>query len=223
MRLFAAVHPPGDALDHLEGALNTLRGRPAGRPGDVVAGVRWTPPQDRHVTVAFFGEVPAGYVDELTASLDALVAEQLEFEASLAGAGLFDRRTLWVGCTGSGWTSLMGAAREAGATLGRTLEERSRPHLTVARARPRFGGDRRRRNDGRDDRSPGRRRDDARRTPPGAGAPDPADLVHALALYRGPAWTVREVQLVSSRLGAGPGGSPRHEVVHTSPLAPVAG
>lgn len=223
MRLFAAVHPPDDALDHLEGALTSLRGRPAGRPGDVAAGVRWTPPHDRHVTVAFFGEVPAGYLDELTASLDELVAGQQQFEASLAGAGLFDRRTLWVGCAGGGWTSLMSAAREAGAALGRTLEERSRPHLTIARARPRLGGDRRRGAGERDDRSPGRRREDTRRAAAGSGVPDPADLVHALALYRGPTWTVREVQLVSSRLGVGPGGSPRHEVVHVSPLAPVAG
>lgn len=234
MRLFAAVRPPDDALDHLEGALASVRGGPAARPRPGQAGLRWTPPADRHVTLAFFGQVPEGYLDELAVALDDVARATVPFEASLAGAGLFDRRTLWIGCTGDGWTALMTAAGAIGSEVaGRPADGRNRPHLTVARARPGSGGRDARRASGRD-RGRGLRaglgaghgagvgRGD-RPTAPAERSVDPATLAHALALYRGPVWTVREVELVASRLGAGPGGSPVHDVVHRSGLGPVAG
>lgn len=222
MRLFAAVRPPEDVLGHLEGALASVRGGPAERPRPGRSGLRWSPPADRHVTLAFFGEVPEGYVDDLAAALDVVAAAACPFEASLAGAGLFDRRTLWIGCTGDGWAGLMTAAGEAGGEItGRPADGRNRPHLTVARARAGAG-----RGEGRRGGSRGRALGDHRVDGPGTGTgdqADPAALAHALALYRGPAWTVREVELVASRLGAGPGGSARHDVVHRCALGAVAG
>lgn len=225
MRLFAAVRPPGDVLDHLEGALASVRGGPATRPRAGQSGLRWSAPEDRHVTLAFFGEVADGYVEDLAAGLDAVAGVANPFEASLAGAGVFDRRTLWIGCTGTGWAGLMTAAGDLGAeVVGRAADGRRRPHLTVARARPGSG-----RADGRRGAARGRgrplgdRRGDGAAQGAGDGPVDPADLAHALALYRGPAWQVTEVELVASRLGAGPGGSPRHDVVHRSGLGAVAG
>ncbi|GEN79204.1 RNA 2',3'-cyclic phosphodiesterase [Actinotalea fermentans] len=225
MRLFAAVRPPDAALEHLEGALSSVRGGSAARARAGQGGLRWTAPADRHVTLAFYGEVPEGYLEDLAAGLDAVAGEAEPFEASLAGAGVFDRRTLWVGCTGSGWPGLMAAAGAVGAEVaGRPADGRNRPHLTVARARAASG-----RRDGRRAGAPDRRRAlGAGRVPaPGArqadGAVDPAELAHALALYRGPVWTVREVVLVASRLGAGPGGGPAHDVVHRSTIGTVAG
>lgn len=212
MRLFAAVRPPADVIDHLEGALVSVRG-PAvhGRGG--TGGLRWTPPENRHVTLAFYGEVPGGYLHDLASALDAVAASTAPFEAALAGAGVFDGRTLWVGCTGAGWPTLMAAAGQAGAdVVGRAADGRHRPHLTVARARGAGG-----RHDAR-----GRSARTGRADVVGPGS-DPAHLAHALALYRGPAWTVAEVLLVSSALGAGPGGGPRYDVVHSSPLGAVAG
>lgn len=225
MRLFAAVRPPDDALDHLEGALASVRGGPAARPRPGQAGLRWTPPADRHVTLAFYGEVPDGYVDDLTAALDAVARGAAPFEASLAGAGLFDRRTLWIGCTGDGWTALMAGAGAVGADVaGRPADRRNRPHLTVARARPGAGRGDGRRGGARDRGRPiGVGRGERPTAAAAERSADPADLAHALALYRGPAWTVGEVALVASRLGAGPGGSPVHDVVHRSPLGTVAG
>lgn len=225
MRLFAAVRPPDDALDHLEGALASVRGGPAARPRPGRTGLRWTPPADRHVTLAFFGEVPEGSVEELAEALDAVALAARPFEASLAGAGLFDGRTLWVGCTGDGWTGLMAAAGEVGAEVaGRAADRRNRPHLTVARARAGAGRGDGRRGSSRDRGRPlGVGRGDRSSAAVGETAADPAVLAHALALYRGPVWTVREVELVASRLGAGPGGSPVHDVVHRSLLGAVAG
>lgn len=211
MRLFAAVQPPVDVLDHLEGALVAVRGGGA-RTGrqDVL---RWTDPEDRHVTVAFFGEVPEGYLDDVATALDDVAADHPPFEALLRGAGLFDGRTLWIGCGGEGWGPLMADAGRVGEQLlGRREDRRSRAHLTVARAR---GGAR-----------PGARGSGRRGGSPETGGEtggDPAALAHALALYSGPTWTVAELTLVRSRLGEGPGGGPLHDVVHRFPLRAVAG
>jgi len=211
VRLFAAVRPPVDVLDHLEGALASVR---AGtEPGPGRGPLRWTVPEDRHVTVAFYGEVPGGRLDEVAQALDDAAAGLAPFAAGLAGAGLFDGRTLWVGCTGDGWSPLMAAAGGIGTTLlGRPVDRRSRPHLTVARSRAGGGRGPRGGLRGGPRRGPGH----GRRGP--EGGVDPAALAHALALYRGPRWTVAEVALVESHLGAGPGGSPRHDVVHVARL-----
>lgn len=226
MRLFAAVLPPPRAADHLENALAVVRGDAGpgagvvGRPGRT-DGLRWTPPEDRHITVAFFGEVPEGYVPDVAGALDDVAAARPAFEASLRGAGLFDGRTLWIGCAGAGWTELMSAACGVGTELlGRAEDRRSRPHLTVARARGGGGG---RSGGGRSGRRGAQGADGGGRRGPASVVLDPAALAHALALYSGPAWTVREVVLVSSRLGAGTGGSPQHDVVHRSALLAVAG
>jgi len=199
MRLFASVTPPDDVLEHLETALASVRGGQG-------SGLRWTLPEARHITLAFHGEVPEGYLDDVVSALDDVAAAHRSFEAALRGAGLFDGRTLWVGCSGDGWGQLMSAAGRVGTDLlGRAEDRRSRPHLTVARAAGR----------GRGTRGPARGQG-----PDGVG---PAALAHALVLYTGPTWTVDEVALMSSRPGAGPGGSPRYDVVHRSALAAVAG
>jgi RNA 2',3'-cyclic 3'-phosphodiesterase len=205
VRLFAAVRPPAEVLDHLERALVVAR---AGSPADDARGpVRWTPAGDRHLTLAFYGGVPEGVVPELVAGLAALAAEVEPFGLALRGAGLFDRRTLWTGCTGdlAALTTLMdGASRLGVEVTGRADERRrSRAHLTVGRVRDQA------------------RRRTVRREAPGVAAV--AVLAHALAVYEGPSWTVRRVELVRSELGAGPGGAARHELVESLALGAVAG
>lgn len=236
MRLFAAVVPPPEVLEHLELALRTVRGVDGGKRGPL----RWTDPGDRHLTLAFYGGVPDGYLDEVTRALDDVAAVTAPFGLALRGAGVFDGRTLWVGCTGEvdALQALMaGAAAVGTVALRREPDHRSRAHLTVARVRSRS-----RRGGGR----PGERRQGGPRPgerpgawgggshpmgprEPGAVAgtgAEPADvhaLAHALAVYEGPAWTVRELVLMASDLGAGRGGAPRYDVVHRAPLAAVAG
>ncbi|WP_182113670.1 MULTISPECIES: RNA 2',3'-cyclic phosphodiesterase [unclassified Actinotalea] len=203
MRLFAAVRPPRDVLDHVERALVLAR---AGTPTDDGQGpVRWTPPQDRHLTLAFYGEAPDGAVPELAQGLAGLAAATAPFGLSLQGSGLFDRRTLWIGCGGdvASMTALMDGAVSLGAeVLGRQdPRPRSRAHLTVGRVRDQA-----------------RRRPTRGREQPGVAAV--AALSHALAVYRGPGWRVEEIELVRSELGAGPGGAARHEVLEVLRLGP---
>ncbi|WP_315099015.1 RNA 2',3'-cyclic phosphodiesterase [uncultured Cellulomonas sp.] len=210
MRLFAAVWPPQDVLDHLDLALASVRGEPAG----LSSAVRWSARETWHLTVAFYGDLPDGAVPGLTADLAEVAAGVQPYELALRGAGVFSHRTLWVGVAGDldAQRAVGRGCVEAGESSGGVTDNRprDRPHLTVGRVRP--GSRPPRRRSSRPDR-PGARPD-----VPGAEEDVAAALVRALAVYEGPRWLVEELELVSSRPGAGRGGGPLYERVATFPL-----
>ncbi|WP_154793707.1 2'-5' RNA ligase family protein [Occultella kanbiaonis] len=202
MRLFAAIRPPAPVLAHLGAASTALR-LGAGAP------LRWVPADQQHVTVAFFGELPDGAASELQDPLARLVAGFAPLELRLRGAGEFAGRSLWVGVadgdTVDGGAAGGGAAAGAHARAGDVARllalmaaadelpdararERRRAHLSVARRSRR------------------------------AADVDLGALARVLSVYSGPAWLADSVELVSSRLGAGAGGGPLHEVIDTYPL-----
>lgn len=201
MRLFAAVRPPAEVLDHLELPLTNLR-LGAGAP------LRWVPTDQQHLTVAFYGEVPGGAADDVADSIADVVARHAPIDLRLRGAGSFSGRTLWVGVGGETGrlTALMADAADApyarppegdedddGPGLLRGAQTRGRPdrrraHLTVARESRRSRGT------------------------------DLAALASALAIYEGPTWRADAVELVASRLGEGRSGGPLHEVIAVLPL-----
>ncbi|MDO8144705.1 MULTISPECIES: RNA 2',3'-cyclic phosphodiesterase [unclassified Isoptericola] len=209
MRLFTAVYPPREALEHLDLALGGVGG---GSPTAPAGGPRWVPREQRHVTLAFHGGVPDGAVEDYVAELAAVLEGTAAFELVLVGSGTFGGRTLWVGVGGDvdRLRSLSRDVSAAAAEAGIHGADRAggRPHLTVARSSgARVGGDR----------SGGRR---GRR---GAESAEPVTpfsrWAHALAVYRGPSWPVRTVHVVASRLGAGRSGGPAHDDVAVLPLA----
>lgn len=208
MRLFAAVWPPDDVLDHLDLALASVRGGPAGTS----SALRWSARETWHLTVAFYGETPDGVVPSLTADLAELAAGIEPYELALRGAGVFSHRTLWVGVGGDLETQravTRGCVDAGESAVGVTDNRpRERPHLTVGRVRPGSRPPRRRSS------RPGQR--------PDAQVPDDEDaaasLVRALAVYEGPRWLVDELSLVSSQPGAGRGGGPLYERVVTFAL-----
>lgn len=194
MRLFLAIRPPRAVLDHLEPALDGVRDR-AGRA------LRWTEPEQRHLTLAFHAEVPAGAVADVLTDAGRIAAGHAPLDLHLAGAGEFSHRTLWVGVGGQ--------VRQLGALLAEPWladddRDRRRAHLTVARV------------SGAAPRPRGRRRGEPR--PPAPATVLLAEAVHALTVYRGPQWTADEVEVVASRLGEGRSGGPLHEVLATVPL-----
>ncbi|WP_456847236.1 RNA 2',3'-cyclic phosphodiesterase [Cellulomonas sp. P5_C6] len=201
MRLFAAVWPPENVLDHLDLALASVRGAPSG----LSSAVRWSARETWHLTAAFYGDLPDGAVPGLTSDLADVAAAVEPYELGLHGAGVFSHRTLWVGVTGDleSQRAVSRGCVEAGGVDDHRVRER--PHLTVGRVRPGSGPPRRRSS--RPDR-PGQR--------PDMQGPDDEDvaagLVRALAVYDGPRWQVDEIVLVSSRPGAGRGGGPLYEV-----------
>ena len=93
MRLFAAIRPPAAALEHLDRALAPLRAGPGER-------LRWVPPDQLHLTVAFYGEIPDGAASDLQSIVASAVAGWGELQLALRGAGTFTSRNLWVGVAG---------------------------------------------------------------------------------------------------------------------------
>ncbi|GIG27876.1 RNA 2',3'-cyclic phosphodiesterase [Cellulomonas marina] len=225
MRLFVAVRPPAEVLDHLELALSGLRG--GAGPS---ASLRWTVRENWHLTAAFYGEVPEGTVPALADGLAELVARRAPWSLHLRGAGVFAHRTVWVGVGGDVETqaALSAEAVELGEGLGTWSDarERHRPHLTVGRVRPgprptgRGGPSGSRGGHGGGSGGAlggpagGPRRGRAR-----ADADPTTDVVRALAVYAGPAWTVDTVLLVRSRPGEGRSGGPLYEDVASFPVA----
>ncbi|WP_114561542.1 RNA 2',3'-cyclic phosphodiesterase, partial [Desertihabitans aurantiacus] len=157
-------------------------------------GLRWTPPEQWHLTLAFLAAVPERRTEDLLRRLERAAARRPPLELAMAGGGCFPRpsaaRVLWAGLepgeavTGLGRlaTGVRAAAERAGAEPD---HGRFRAHLTLARRNV------------------------------------PADLtrwVEALAGYRGPSWRAGAVELVRSELGRGESGRPRHVVVRSFPL-----
>ena len=206
MRLFAAVWPPPDVLDHLDLALASVRGAPAG----LSSAVRWSARETWHLTVAFYGDVPDGAVPGLTADLAQAAAGTEPYELALRGAGVFSHRTLWAGVGGDldAQRVLSRVCVEAGEAARGVTDHRprERPHLTVGRVRP----------GNRPPRRPSSRPDS--RESPAANEDVAATLVRALAVYEGPRWLVDGLDLVSSQPGAGRGGGPLYERVATFAL-----
>ncbi|MDQ6522969.1 RNA 2',3'-cyclic phosphodiesterase [Nocardioides sp. LHD-245] len=130
-RIFTAVVPPDEAVEHLDSFLEPRR---------AAAPFRWTRPEHLHLTLAFMPEAADhrvdAYVDRLADVLDGLAPADL----SLAGAVVFpnvaEGRVLATGVTG-GVDALATAsvrARNAAVACGIEVDgQRFRPHVTVAR------------------------------------------------------------------------------------------
>ncbi|MBL0886792.1 RNA 2',3'-cyclic phosphodiesterase [Myceligenerans indicum] len=232
MRLFTAVLPPEDVLDHLDLAVHGVT--------STGASPRWVPRENRHITLSFYADVPEGAVEDLSAELAVVAGKHGPFDLRLRGAGSFGSRVLWIGVDHE-----VGRLRDlAGDCLVASPREvpedvkPHRPHLTIARARagqvraPR-GRDRwGKRRTGYDAKSGGGRGGGARTAGPARegpareGARDPfADArselepaAHALSVYAGPPWPVESFALVESRPGEGAQGGPRYTVLEAFEL-----
>ena len=126
MRLFAGVWPSAAVV----ASLGTLA-----RPD--LPGIRWVAPSQWHVTLAFYGEVPASEVPALARDLAAA-------GGAVAGpvTAELGPRTMVLGSTLGlpvyGLQALGEAVRAATAGFGRGLDPRPfRAHLTLARSRGR--------------------------------------------------------------------------------------
>lgn len=200
-RVFAAMVPPESAVGHLWHALAAWRdAAPAAGRRPLL---RWTDPEQWHVTVAFYGELPDGAVPDLVASLGGRLADLRAPGLRLRGAGSYSGRTLWAGVGGDepgdaeALAAILAAGGAAGEDLGVEpgLGERRRAHLTLARI------------------AAGARRDQR-------ASAELTAAVRALAVYEGPSWRPCAVTVFRSQLGAGRAGGPLHDVVDEWPLAP---
>ena len=205
MRLFAGFFLPEHINSHLQMALESVSD-PASddRGGGARPSLRWVSPEDRHLTLGFFGEVPGGAVEDLIPQLESVAAAAPDLPLRLRGAGVFTGRTLWSGVQerslsqhsngSSPLIDLMRAVEQTGAGFGPSAGHvqargRRRAHVTLARARDRRRGE-----------VQIRRRADA------------------LAVYEGPEWIPDRVHLVRSELGSGKSGAPQYSTIAELPL-----
>ncbi|HET6952733.1 MAG TPA: RNA 2',3'-cyclic phosphodiesterase [Acidimicrobiales bacterium] len=120
MRLFVAVHLPGDVLDLL-----------AGLPRPERPGVRWTTRAQWHVTLRFLGEVDAAAVPAVAA---ALAAAPLAPATAVLGPQVAALGARVIQVPVAGLDGLAASVVAATAGYGRPPESRAfRGHVTLAR------------------------------------------------------------------------------------------
>lgn len=133
-RMFVALVPPDEALDHLEAFLEPRRS---------AAPFRWAGIEQFHVTLAFLAEVEERRVDDLCERLARAAAKRTAFETALVGGGAFPNarraRVLWAGLDldehgGTELDRLATGSRAAANRAGINVDgQRFRPHVTLAR------------------------------------------------------------------------------------------
>lgn len=180
MRLFVALTPPDEVTETLRVTTAALR--------ELAPKLRWTRPEQWHVTLVFLGEVDDGLVGELSRRLERAATRHPPLSLSLGGGGRFGNRVLWTQVQGDrdNLRRLAGSAAAAARRSRLPVEDRPyRPHVTLARA---------------------------------AGQADLRPLVQRLACWEGPPWVAGQLRLVRSHLGAAPDGSALHEPIAGWPL-----
>ena len=199
MRVFVAVYPPPEAVEHLAAMVGGLAlARPTG-PGKSVrlaSSERW------HVTLAFSGDVPdpddasptPARVDatgKAIQAIEAVGAQTAPARVRIAGGGRFGRgrfTVVWAGLRGDleGLTSLATTTRRE-LKRARVPFDRQpfKPHLTIARPGDRLPVD------------------------------ELASDIERLDAYEGPLWTIEQVCLMRSFLGP----RPRYETLAAARMA----
>ena len=193
MRMFVALPLPEAVKDDLAEFLE-----PRQEAGPAEPRLRWTVPDQWHLTLAFLPDVADRHTDELLERLQRAASRKAPMVLRVAGAGAFPHaghaKVLWAGLEPEdeegdeheGLGRLATAARAAAAKSGIEVDgARFRPHLTLARL----------------------------------GRPvDVTRWLRVLETYAGPSWDAHEIALVASHLGQGANGGPRHELQETFQL-----
>lgn len=184
MRLFVALVPPAEVVADVEGFLEPRR--------EAGPRLRWSDPEQVHVTLAFLPDAPEDRLDRLVENLAAAVIGA-PFALRLAGGGAFPNpyaaRVLFahVEDPAARLAPLARRVRGAANRAGLVVEGgRFHPHLTLARSRQLIEATR---------------------------------WLRVLDGYEGPGWVVEEVELVASHLGQGRERRPRYETLERFAVA----
>ena len=134
LRLFVAVDVPPDVREDLAVQVAKLHER--------VAGGRWTPPENWHVTVAFLGRTWPRLLDWVREHVAAAASNSPPFATSVQGIGAFPSwrraRVLWAGLAdeAGAFAAAAGTVQTELAKEFRPEERPFTPHLTIARLNP---------------------------------------------------------------------------------------
>jgi RNA 2',3'-cyclic 3'-phosphodiesterase len=132
MRSFLAIDFPEKEKKILAGYSQTLR--------PLAPKVKWVSPQQMHVTLKFFGDLPQETIEKISTALPAVTSDFERFSLTLKGIGAFPNRyrprVIWVGLGGEteALKTLQGKVENALLSLGIPGEDRPfQPHLTLGR------------------------------------------------------------------------------------------
>lgn len=186
-RMFVAITPPADVIDSLTHFLQPR--------WEAESGLRWTQPEQWHLTLAFLPTVTERSLDRLIVQLGRAGRRRSPMELQLASAGVFpdvyEARVLFVEPVLAEEVTvelhrLMTGVRHAAAHSGAAPQGgRFHPHLTVARS---------------------------------GGPFEATRWLRILKSWRSAEWVCRDFTLFSSQLGAGLHGSPLYTPVETFSL-----
>lgn len=125
LRLFAALEIPDDIAERL---MPVMKG---------VAGAKWRPRENLHLTLRFFGEVQEPVADDIDAALGEVAEVNGPFELQLKGAGSFggaDPHALWIGARENAALTKLAKDCEKAARRVKLKPEPHKftPHVTLA-------------------------------------------------------------------------------------------
>ncbi|MGN6485316.1 MAG: RNA 2',3'-cyclic phosphodiesterase [Thermomicrobiales bacterium] len=133
-RLFIALPLPREVIALVDRTVDTLKREPWP--------VKWSDPENAHITLHFLGDVDPAAAEVLRLALAAPVAASEAFDLRTADLGAFPTirkpRVLWLGLWGPvhRLETLHGAIGATLESLGFALEERAfSPHITLGRVR----------------------------------------------------------------------------------------
>ncbi|QIX25275.1 RNA 2',3'-cyclic phosphodiesterase [Nocardioides sp. JQ2195] len=131
MRLFVAVVPPVEAIDHLDTFVEPRR---------AAADFRWAAVDQWHLTLTFMPQVDPWRIDDLVARLGEVAGRRASFRLTLRGGGAFPNparaKVLWCGVGGEtdALASTAAATRNAANAAGAVPSGGPfRAHLTLGR------------------------------------------------------------------------------------------
>lgn len=134
MRCFLAIELPETVRTALAGIRERLP--------ELDRMVRWTRPEQLHLTLKFFAQVPEGDLSAVISALQESARSLSPFSFEVAGLGCFPPsgppRVLWAGIAGPPpeLIAVQAAFEEACTACGYPPENRAfKPHLTLARTR----------------------------------------------------------------------------------------
>lgn len=135
MRLFLAINLPPEVRRAIAEAASPLRA--------IAPGLSWVKEPKIHLTVKFLGEQPEEMATKVAAALIDVGVRNRVVDAEIGGIGAFPNfrrpRVVWIGVTPEPKLELLHHDVEASCeSLGLPVDGKPfRPHLTLARVRPR--------------------------------------------------------------------------------------
>ena len=134
IRAFIAVGIDPKTVERISEATDQLK--------PSIAGIRWVPLTNLHLTVKFLGDVEETTIDPIARALRQHIAPFPRFTINAKGLGVFPDvkrpQVLWVGLEGIHVAELASTVETALKPLGFEPEKRGfKPHLTIGRWRQR--------------------------------------------------------------------------------------